>query len=526
MKLRHILRLTVRRILPAAVLILICIATALFAGGYYTFSFLQGENNILPPSFFSPLGDDGNTGNVGDTLAPGDKETPIDIVLPDDKTPQNASSREEIAALSRKIPFDLPAAMTLMSEGFSRSTEVFTRHTTLFALAGGFDFTPMKFSEFKDYRQTVRYEQPYQFAEVIPVYEKEQYAVPAVQLYMGYMLHYDGMNTELYTADGVYLFSYLSDTVKPAYTRDIYGNPLFLYQPLANEDPVYVMADVTEFVPSEYDDALHGRGLYYDYAPSFGISDSSLIRIANKTTTVNVALDGTETASDSLIWAYGFSPTWRRTTFRFTNAWDYREDLAAVTEEDGRLFYIGPYGYAAFTTEKQYYYSEWYVQEYLMPPLTSGPESIGFYYYDHGLVRARRRVIDWGAYNYKDILRVAVDEDFLMDKNGKEFPIPEGYDIVSYSNGVILLTRDGKYGYMDYTGAWIAQPIYDYAEPFYEGLAVAGFGEGDRLMIDTEGNIVIPMGQYNYISNASSGVIAAWREGAGWSILHKMAKFS
>ena len=114
----------------------------------------------------------------------------------------------------------------------------------------------------------------------------------------------------------------------------------------------------------------------------------------------------------------------------------------------------------------------------------------------------------------------------MMDKNGKEFPLPEGYDIVSYSDGVILLTRDGKYGYMDYTGAWIAQPIYDFAQPFYEGLAVVGFGEGDRLMIDTEGNIVIPMGAYDYISNASSGVIAAWRDGHGWDILHKMAKFS
>jgi hypothetical protein len=241
---------------------------------------------------------------------------------------------------------------------------------------------------------------------------------------------------------------------------------------------------------------------------------------------VTVALDGTETTEESILWAYGFNPNWRRTTFRFKTALDFSENLAAVTEEDGKLFYIGPYGYVTFYTERQYYYSEWYVQEYLLPPLSAGPESIGFYYYDHGLVRARRQVIDYAAMHYRDVFRVAVDEDFMMDKNGKEFPLPEGYDIVSYSDGVILLTRDGKYGYMDYTGAWIAQPIYDYAQPFYEGLAVVGFGEGDRLMIDTAGNIVIPMGAYDYISNASSGVIAAWRDGHGWDILHKMAKFS
>ena len=524
MKARKILR-TLKRALPVLVLVLICVAVALFADGRYTFSFLQGNSGILP-SFSSPLGDENPTADTGDTLVPGDTENPIQITLPSDKTPQTATSREDILHLSRGISWNIPGAMTLMAEGFTRSQQSYTASSTLFALAGGFDFTPSFFSDSVGEKQIVRYEQPEQFAAPVAVYETEEYHVPAIELYMGYMLRHDGKVTYLYSPDGFRLFGYASDLAKPAYTRDKDGNPLFLYRSSRDGEYQYMKVGESEFIPSDYDDTLHGRGLYFDYAPAFGISDNNLIRIAKPVTTVNVALDETETVEESLLWAYGFSSTWKRTTFRFRTAFDFSENLAAVTEADGKLFYIGPYGYATFYTQKQYYYSEWYVQEYLLPPLTTGPESIGFYYYDHGLVRARRQVIDWAAMHYRDIFRVAVDEDFLMDKSGKEFPLPEGYDIVSYSDGVILLTRDGKYGYMDYTGAWIAQPIYDYAEPFYEGLAVVGFGEGDRMMIDTAGNIAIPMGVYQYISNASSGVIAAWRDGHGWDILHKMAKFS
>lgn len=526
MKLRKVLTWILKRILPIAALAAVCVATVLFAGGYFTFSFLSGEGNILPPSFFSPLGDEEDTQDPADTLTPGDLERPSNVTLPDTRTPQTAGSREDILTLSEKISFPLPSAMDMMDVGFTRSTEVYAKNTSRLSFAGGFDFFPKEFSNHKGAVKSVHYEQPYQFAEPVPVYETKWTDLPSVELYMGYILLDDGRNVRLYTADGVYLFSYYSGVASPAYTRDLQGHPLFYYQPLMTEDPVYATVHTTGFVPSDYDDTLHGRGLYFDYSPSFGISDSTLLRIASESTTITVAPDGTETAETDYIWAYGFSPSWRRTSFRFTDAWEFSEDVAAVTEEDGRLYYIGPYGYSAFTTQRQYYYSEWYVQEFLLPPLTNGPESIGFYYFDHGLVRARRRVIDWSAYTYKDILRVAVDEDFLMDKNGKEFPVPEGYDIVSYSDGVILLTRDGKYGYMDYTGAWIAQPMYDYARPFHEGLAVVGFGEGDRMMIDTAGDIVIPMGKYDYISDVSDGVIAVWRESDGWSILHKMAKYA
>ena len=55
MKTRNLLR-TLKRALPVLVLVLICVAVALFADGRYTFSFLQGSSGLLPPSFSSPWG--------------------------------------------------------------------------------------------------------------------------------------------------------------------------------------------------------------------------------------------------------------------------------------------------------------------------------------------------------------------------------------------------------------------------------------------------------------------------------------
>ena len=89
----------------------------------------------------------------------------------------------------------------------------------------------------------------------------------------------------------------------------------------------------------------------------------------------------------------------------------------------------------------------------------------------------------------------------------------------------MVLTRDGKYGMMDVEGNWIAQPIYTYVTPFYEGLAVIGFndGSGRKCMVDTKGNIVLPF-YYEYISISSGGVITAYESKNGWHILNKMAK--
>lgn len=49
--------------------------------------------------------------------------------------------------------------------------------------------------------------------------------------------------------------------------------------------------------------------------------------------------------------------------------------------------------------------------------------------------------------------------------------IPEG-DFYGFSNGMALIEKNGRFGYIDKTGKEIVSPIYHYAEPFVNGTAV------------------------------------------------------
>jgi len=151
-------------------------------------------------------------------------------------------------------------------------------------------------------------------------------------------------------------------------------------------------------------------------------------------------------------------------------------------------------------------------------PDTLGRENVGMLAFSDSLLRVRRRLINTtGGYVVHD------QYDVLVDTDGDIFNIPGGYSIVAYSDGVVLLEKKGRYGFLETaTGQWIADPQYTYAEPFCEGLAVIGYADGKRCMIDTEGNVVLPM-VYDHISQCSNGTVVAYAEGQGWSIYNKMS---
>lgn len=470
----------------------------------------------------------GNRAPVTDV--PGDRAPVTDdtaaIPLPEvgAKTPQKAMTPAELLRLSGKIAFS-PAGYTaeaLAAAGFTLSSEPYDAGHTVLLRTEGISL-PKSYDAGVETYTAVQYVRPDEMSAPEPVYETLERPRLAVEPYMGYLLLSDGETMQILNATGEVLFTAAQDELVPLNARDTAGNPLF-YAPEAVGLQTFSLDENGALLLSDYDDSVHGRGVRFDYAPSFGVSDNSLCRLVKREYVTYEKLSGTVEEFVRQTWAYGYSASWRRTGYTFAGAYDFSEGMAAVVDEDGYLNYIGENGYYAFYPRKNFYYYDRYVTEYYLPPLTDGEESIGFYYYDHGLVRVRRQVVDWYGITYIDTLRVAVDEDILIDKTGKEFPVPDGYDIVSYSDGVILLTKDGKYGYMDYTGKWIAQPIYDHARPFFEGLAVAGFADGTRLMLDTKGNIVIPAGLYTHISDVSSGVIAAYSQHSGWDVYHKMAK--
>ena len=431
-------------------------------------------------------------------------------------------------------PFSVADAQ---AAGYSRTIAPYTQDASLLVRSDGFPGLPRDRSLYDKWEKKLRYERPDTISAPAPVYDEELTEMIAVQPYMGMILVCYENGEEIYSAEGEYLETSFADDPKPAYTRDRKGNPLFSRQETerverVDEDGKKIRENVTVtkyytlsadgFQPADYDDAADNRGLYFDYPATWGVADDTHVRFIKDVTTVTEHLDGTETEETSPRYAYGYSVYSARTTYRFYGAWDFHEGLAAVLDENKRLYYVNSNFYKAFTTESNFYYYERYMLGYLLPPITNGIESLGFFYYDHGLVRARRQYVDWYGLTYLEKLRVSLDEDFLMDTKGKEFELPEGCKIVSYSDGVILLECEGKYGYMDATGAWIAQPIYDRAQPFIEGLAVCGFADGTMLMLDTSGSVVIPAGTYNHISNCSSGVIAAWDYNRGWDVLWKV----
>lgn len=335
---------------------------------------------------------------------------------------------------------------------------------------------------------------------------------PAVELYMGYIMIDDGKDISLVASDSTPLCKIDEQVYFPAYARDKYDRPLF-YKSTGDGKTAYyyLSANGRNFVTSDYDEVANGRGLYFDYPASYGKTDSAA-------TTNRNGLTGKM--------AYVLRGIGMLTSYDFTRAYAFSENRAAVTttKNRGGLYFIDENGKRAFDTWK-YYFNEHGrdVYENLMPPLTDGIESIGFYYYEYGLTRVRRQVID--AYNWAYVGRVRTmkDEHILIRTDGSEYELPAGYTLEGYSDGCILLSKDGLYGFMDYTGEWIAQPIYTDATPFICGLATLTTEDGRVGMIDTEGNIVLQF-TYDSISQVSDGLIAAYRAENGWTIFKLMEK--
>lgn len=203
----------------------------------------------------------------------------------------------------------------------------------------------------------------------------------------------------------------------------------------------------------------------------------------------------------------------------YLKAFNFNENgLAAVVTTDGTQVFINRYGQVVLDAYGTiYYHRELYAYDGWYPPEIYTEDNLGMFYFDSGLVRVRRKVVHY-TYNHY----ILEDADTLIDSSGKTFNIPSGYTLEAYSEGVLLLSRDGKYGYMDVTGSWLTGLIYTYARPFHEGLAVCGFEEMYVGMIDREGNFAVPM-VYDYLSDLSMGIFTAYSPALGWQVFAKLS---
>lgn len=570
MKTTDRLKLQLKRKLPAILCAVFIVAlVGLYYLGVYDVSFLQ-----------RPEGWESNIDRLYEVLF-GKEEEPEDIPAetePAETDEQNNSYYNEgdgSSSGNSSTQQEFSTVSALQEQGWVLTDAVYSADTcqfalleTLYALPGAFSYTDKTY----DKEELIYYEDGTEAERQVVRATAQR---PALELYMGYILYDDRGTLYILGPDGTPLRQYNDEQYIPAYTRDKEGRPLFyvpysytMTYPTELGEPdeegnrewlqtatiqveskryYYLAADGYTFVESDYDDAVDGRGLYFDYPSYYGSTDSQYNRYYRKITKVVTDLNGRTSVLDLAEWLFDVEMpdyTDEALVFPYTRAYAMREGYAAVMQdihwdyyntvtEDGvteeRYFevvsnemrVINEAGQEMFSSRKNYLSDEgWYANERFVEPLSRGIDALGSYYFDHGLMRLRIQAYDRYHFTDLDMIRIVSDEDVLVYPDGTRFNIPVGYNLVSYSDGVLLLERDGVYGYMSSTGVWILQPEAEDAKPFLEGVAVTE-KNGLYGVIDTNGNVVIPY-KYDYISNISSGIMVAYSEEDGWEIYQKM----
>ena len=304
----------------------------------------------------------------------------------------------------------------------------------------------------------------------------------AVDVYMGMIVVSDRGSLSFYNGNGELLYVYSGEEeLVFAYERDGEDRPLFTLE----GKYYYIDEDEKDLKKSDYD-ARDNRGLYYNYPSYFGKTEGQF------TVFRSGSLYGIKKADGSKL---------RNAIYE--EAYNYSEGLGLVIYK-GDVCYMNEKGKVVIENK---------VKLEKMTPVGSRDENgIGGLYFDGGYVRIRK--------TYKDIHDNVIDDiDVLIDTSGAEFPLPTGYNLVSYSNQRILLSKNGCYGFYATKGAWIADAIYNYATPYYEGLAVVGTG-AKRGVIDLDGNFVIPL-SYSHISVCSGGIIVCYSPEYGYDVFVK-----
>jgi hypothetical protein len=339
-------------------------------------------------------------------------------------------------------------------------------------------------------------------ASYITVAQKVTTERQTVKPYMGYLLisSENGEKISLCDMFGNILADNMGN-ITPYYARDEKNRPVF------GDGEKYYVFDDGGFAEIEKDSIR--VGLFYDF-PATNYAPEG----------IEVKYDG---ETDSMRYLRVKKGTYK--TGEYYKAYNISEKLGVVMyKTENKVRVINTNGYVQFSPRSWYSWKTGVVgqghsvgDEYTLPD-TFGIESIGCAGYDSGWLRLRVVTTSHVVRN-----RVVSDSYRLVNKRGTAFEIPDGYSLEGYSNGVLLLEKDGKYGFYTINKEWIAQPMFTYATPFIQGLAVVGFEDGTVGMIDTDGNIVLPF-VFTSLSQLSSGVIVGYCEGVGYRTFYIVEK--
>ena len=316
--------------------------------------------------------------------------------------------------------------------------------------------------------------------------EEVQYVEYSPLLYarMGFLFRQNEDGTlSLFDKYGQVIYETMPGNLVLLAARDKHDHPVFMQ----DNKYLYFNEAARAFQPSSYDPSKDDRGLVYDYPSYFGKSDTDHI--------VKVYTDGT------VGYAYASNPI-KLIASGYQKAYAPHEGFVLLAGKNGRL--------SIRSVEKLHV--PLFTSYSLYLPATNGAESMGYFYFDSGLMRCRLKVI----HNNK----TTSDEEIILTDKGAIFFLPAGYTVLSYSDGVFLLEKDGLYGYYSHTGNWITAPVYTYAKPFHEGLAVCGYRNGKKCVIDTDGTFQIPF-YFDEITSCSGGILCGYAHDTGWSVLQK-----
>jgi len=311
----------------------------------------------------------------------------------------------------------------------------------------------------------------------------EAYPRPALHPRMGFiLLQNSDLSFTLLDSNGSFICDLPADAeLLPA--RDSLGNPVFSF----SDGYKYYSREEKAFLPSPYNPEMDIHGVVFDSPSYYDVPKEPVYR----------AHSGTKGS-----WGFKHVDERQIVSGIYDFAYQFSQGFGAVKNKNGRLTIHNSNGYSRFTDHSFYM------------PDDNGINSLGFYTFDHGLMRVRDMKYDWTG-------KLLSEREFVLHLGNTEFHMPDDYKIESYFDGVFLLSKDGRYGYYNYLGEWIVQPIYTYAVPFVEGLGVIGYADGKKGVVDENGTFVVPM-VFDEISRFSGGVMSLYSEKSGWHILNKV----
>lgn len=519
------LKIWAGRIIFIAIMLFIIAAFILYQQGYYEISFIKrktepDENDIYEET----------------TIISTEETTTLTQSEPENNESDNTTGQE-----TENIPVSQPAneltykellskienSRIYLNSGWKITENIYKRNTNkIVSFNIPLDLENI-YSHRNEFIKTQVFNESSGMYEIVDRVRK----LPQLKSYMGYLLinNKDG-TTSIYNPIKNVISRNIPD-LQPAYIRDLYDNPVFIYggihhivdtnnrlQPTTVD--TLITAGITGNYPSYYGKPNSGLYLYYD---------ERIISTLVNSAQVNAAISRGEYIEpiyvDQKIRTYGYKnangviviPAKYQYAFNFSD-----NGLAVVADRKRAISVINTYGNTVITVQNntlripelsnRTIYDGYYL------PDDFSMNQRGMLYFDHGLIRVRRAITEFNTLN--DILR---ESDILIKSDGTIFDLPAGYDIVYYSDGVAVLKKGIYYGCFSYTGKWIAQPVYTYAGMFNEGLAVIGAKDGKKGVIDTEGNTVLPF-VFDEISDISGGIITAYEKQNGWSVYFKIVR--